>query len=141
MSNVIETACVPMDAATLWQKIGAFGAVGNWHPMLSSVDSEGDNVGSIRTAHGKDGSTQIERLLYFDATTHTYRYKMESTPMPINDYVGEFHVEDNGDGTSTVEWSAQFDVAEIGEADPIKMIAGFLKAGTDSIEKKYDAQR
>jgi mxaD protein len=141
MSNVIETARVPMDAAALWKKIGAFGAVGDWHPMLSSVDSEGDSVGSTRTVQGKDGSTQVERLLHFDANEHAYRYKMESTPMPVDNYVGKFHVEDNGNGTSTVEWSAEFDVTETGEADAIEMIGGFLKAGTDSIKKQYGAQR
>lgn len=66
MPSIIETAQVHMDAGRLWQRIGAFGAVGDWHPMLSRVDSQGDRPGAVRTAHGKDGSTQVEWLLEFD---------------------------------------------------------------------------
>ena len=35
-----------------------------------------------------------------------YRYSITESPLPISDYVAEIRVKDNGDGTSTVEWSS-----------------------------------
>jgi len=60
MPNVIQTVCLPVEAERLWRDIGSFGAVGNWHPMLSAVDSQGDVAGAIRTTHSQDGSTHVE---------------------------------------------------------------------------------
>lgn len=136
MPTVVERVQAHMDADRLWQRIGAFGAVGDWHPMLSRVDRQGDRPGAVvRTAHGKDGSTQVERLLEFDAKRHAYRYAIESTPMPVRDYGGELRVDGNGDGTSTVTWSARFENAEGGDAT--EMVRGFLKAGVDRLRDAY----
>lgn len=136
MPKIIEIPQVRMDADRLWQRIGAFAAVGEWHPMVSRVDSEGDQPGSVRTAYGKDGSTQVERLLASDAKRHTYRYAIESTPMPVRNYVGELRVEDSSDGTSMVIWSARFDESEGGDAT--EMVRGFLKAGVNRLRDAYD---
>ncbi|MGH7716139.1 MAG: SRPBCC family protein, partial [Vulcanimicrobiaceae bacterium] len=83
-----------------------------------------------------DGSTQVERLLASDAKRRTCRYAIESTPMPVRNYVGALRVEDNCDGTSTVTWSAHFDAAEDGDAT--EMVRGFPKAGVDRLRDAYD---
>ena len=51
MSEVIATAQIPLGADALWHKISAFGAIGDWHPMLDRADSEGDKAGATRTAY------------------------------------------------------------------------------------------
>lgn len=111
MPQFVETAHLSAGADALWQQIGGFGAIGDWHPMLENIESEGDHAGAIRTTHATDGSTQIERLLRFDDREHVYQHEMESTLMPDRNYAGEFRVDDNGDGTSIVKWSVGFDTA------------------------------
>jgi hypothetical protein len=76
--------------------------------MLAKVESEGEREGCLRTAEARDGSRQTERLLETAPDRHFYRYRMESTPMPVRDYLAELRVEDNRDGTSTVVWAAEF---------------------------------
>ena len=137
MSNACETVQIPMEADALWRRIGGFVAVGHWHPMLASVESEGDREGATRTARAQDGSTQVERLQHIDERRHVYRYVMESTALPVRDYVGEFRIDDNGDGTSTVVWSAQFEPVKADPDDVIGMIGAFLKAGTDNLSVLY----
>lgn len=137
MPNVVQSTRIPMNAVALWRETGAFGAVGDWHPMLEDVDSEGDVAGATRTARAADGSTQVERLRAFDANRHVYHYTMESTALPVRDYVGEFRIDDNGDGTSTVTWSARFDVSEGVDDEVVEMIGGFLKAGIHNLEHRY----
>lgn len=95
-TRIIESAHVAEAPEALWREIGGFGAVGKWHPWLARVDSEGEHAGCRRIAGGRDGSRQVERLLEASPERHFYRYRMESTGMPVRDYVGELRVENDG---------------------------------------------
>ncbi|WP_407183708.1 SRPBCC family protein [Bradyrhizobium centrosematis] len=132
MTKIIETVRVPKQADALWQQIGGFGSVGQWHPVLARLDSEGEHEGCRRTAEAKDGSQQTERLLEMDVRRHFYRYHIESTKMPIRDYVAEFRIKNNGDKTSTVVWSAEFEPTA-DSAETVGIVRGFLRAGLDNI--------
>ena len=120
----------------LWRKIGRFGAVGEWHPMLSRVESDGEQIGCVRKAQARDGTKQTERLVDCMPGRHSYRYRMEKTAMPVRDYTAELRVDDNHDGTSTVVWSAEFEpLADDRKA--AENVRSFLKAGLDNLEKTY----
>ena len=133
MTKIVETVRIAEDPDTLWREIVEFGAVGDWHPMLAKVDSEGDREGALRMAEGRDGSRQTERLLEMAPEHHRYRYRMEITALPVRDYVGELRVEGNADQTSTVKWSAEFEPTSGDEAGTAQTIRGFLKAGLDNL--------
>jgi hypothetical protein len=62
MPEITETVNVPMPSDALWPRVGGSSTVGDWHPMLARVVSEGRRPHCIRRAEGKDGSTQVERL-------------------------------------------------------------------------------
>lgn len=132
MTKIVETAHVGAPAAALWRDIGGFGAVGDWHPMLAKVTTEGEGEGAVRMAEGRDGTRQTERLLESSLEQRFYRYRMESGPTPVRGYVAELRVEDNGDGTSTVVWSAEFEPT-LTSFRTIEEIQEFLKSGLDSI--------
>jgi hypothetical protein len=89
MPRITETVQLGENADLVWQQIGRFGSVGRWHPMLSKVEADGEGAGALRTAEGKDGSRQVERLLSVAPEQHAYRYTMVTTPMPVRDYVAE----------------------------------------------------
>jgi hypothetical protein len=107
-AELARTIAAAPDA--LWQQIGSFGSVANWHPMLSKAKCDGEWVGARRTIHGKDGTIQIERLRARAADGRGYRYSIEASSMPVANCVGELRVEDNGDGRSIVRWSIDFDL-------------------------------
>jgi hypothetical protein len=130
--KIVETARVGAPAAGRWRDIGGFGAIGDWHPMLAKVTSEGEAEDSLRFAETRGGARQTERLIKGDPGQHFYRYRMESSPMPVRDYIGELRVEDNGDGTSTVVWSAEFEPTLSGFRT-VEEIRDFLKVGLQSI--------
>lgn len=137
MPHVEAAAEVPVDAETLWEAVGSFQSVGDWHPMLAQVEAEGDGPGAIRRATTHDGSQQVERLQEIDAAGHFYRYTMESSAMPVRDYMAEFRVQPGGDGTSTVRWTADFETTSDDPASTVDMVQGFLAAGLDSLKQQY----
>lgn len=138
MPHAEATAHLPVDTESLWQTIGSFQGVGDWHPMLSQVEGQGETPGATRTATAKDGTQQVERLQEIDPAQHFYRYTMESTAMPVTNYVAEFRIQDQGDGTSTVHWSADFQTTSGGDdQQAVDMVQGFLAAGLDELERRH----
>jgi mxaD protein len=143
MAHVLQSARVARHARSLWREIGSFGDVGRWHPMLAALESEGEEPGARRWARTKSGSTQIERLANANPLQRSYIYAIESTPMPVKNYVAELRVDDNGDGTSTVVWQGEFDVRdEVAAQDRRRVVSeieDFFRAGLDRLKEQYDS--
>jgi hypothetical protein len=133
MPQIIESVRIAAESEDLWREIGAFNAVGQWHPMLAKVESEGNRAGCKRIAEARDGSRQVERLIEFAPDQHFYRYEMEFTAMPVRHYVGEFRIEDCPDRTSNVIWSAHFALKSADAAGATETVRSFLKAGLDHL--------
>jgi mxaD protein len=105
MTVIIETVKVAEEPDKLWTEMGMFGAIGEWHPMLTKVGSQGEREGCLRMAEAQDGSRQIDRLVEMAPEQHFYRYCTVRTDMPVHGCVREIRVRDNGDRTSTVVWA------------------------------------
>lgn len=137
MAHVEVTAEVPVDPDTLWRAIGSFQGVGEWHPLLASVHGDGEQPGAVRTALGKDGSKQVERLEEVDSAQRLYRYVMESSAMPVRDYRAELHVQANDDGASIVRWASDFETTGGEDDETVAMVHEFLDAGVRSVAERY----
>ena len=135
--HIQATAQIPATADTVWHEIGSFQGVGRWHPMLTKVDGEGKQPGSIRMPESGDGQKNVERLREINPAQHFMRYEILSSPMPIKDYIAELRVADNGDGTSTVVWGGDFQVTSGDERKTVERIQGFLTAGLENLQKKH----
>lgn len=140
MPKITETATIGVDPETLWNEIGGFGSVGEWHPMVSSVDVLGQGTGAMRVAHGDAGEDQTERLQALDSDRHLYRYTIERASMPVRDYRGEFRIDPSGGAASVVIWSAQFELTEEGDGRTIESVRRFLHTGTESLRSRFGEQ-
>jgi hypothetical protein len=128
---------VNIAADALWKTIGGFNALPDWHPGVAKSQATGESKGSTRTLSLAGGGSLVERLEESNATNKLYRYSILSGPLPVADYVAEIHVKDNGDGTSTVEWSSEFKPKDATEPDAVKAIQGIYQAGFDSLKKMF----
>jgi mxaD protein len=137
MPAITESVRIPLHADILWRRIGGFGAVGDWHPMLAKLEGQGDHVGALRIAWTRQGDRQVERLESFDPAGHTYGYRVESSPLPVRDYEGVFQIIDEDMAVSRVLWTARFEVAGGEEAKTVEMVRSFLRAGLENLKKLY----
>ena len=64
------------------------------------------------------------------------KVKLESK-LPVADYTSELEVRDNGDGTSTVQWSSDFQPKGASEHDAVAAIQGVYQAGLDNLRKMF----
>ena len=141
MPKVTMSTPVAMNADALWDAIGRFAAIGDWHPMIEKVDAEGEQKGSVRTLQLIGGAKLVERLEEISPTERLYRYSLTESPLPISNYFSEIRVKDNGDGSSTVEWSSDFAVKGGNETDVVKTIQEVYQAGLDNLTRLYGFKR
>lgn len=134
--KIDEDIVLQAPPSQVWERIGSFGAIGDWHPMLRIVESEGNHVGARRTATGEDGGTQVEKLVSYKDTARPHRkicygYTMEETAMPVTAYEAVFAVEAEGDG-SRIRWTAFFEDQDSDGAGE-DMVRGFIEAGLQAL--------
>src|SRR5690349_11808584 len=88
--KVTESVDIKAPAAKVWAASKDFDKLNAWHPGFSKdVLTQGQNntPGAVRALTIKDGPTFTEELLAFDESSHTYRYRIIESPLPLKDYV------------------------------------------------------
>jgi hypothetical protein len=136
MAKVKMETQVPTTADTLWRTIGGFNSLANWHPAIVKSESTGDQEGSTRTLSLAGGGKIEERLEELSDKERVCRYRILSGPLPVADYVAEIRVKDNGDGTSTVGWSSDFEPTGP-EDEAVNTIQGIYQAGFENLRKMF----
>lgn len=121
----------------LWKTIGGFNTLPAWHPSIEKSEVEGEGKGAVRKLKVVGGPTVIERLEHVSDRERVYRYSIVDSPLPVSSYVSEIRVRDNNDGTSTVEWSGEFEPKGAPETDVAKMLQGIYQTGLDNLKKMY----
>ena len=137
MANVAMTLKLNASAETVWGKIGRFGALHDWHPVIEKSELEGAGVGATRNLFLAGGGNVIERLDAEDAAGKSYTYTILDSPLPVANYQSTLKVLDNGDGSCTVDWSSNFDPSGAPEADAVAAIQGVYQAGFDALKADF----
>ena len=134
MAKVSMSAPLNVTADQLWQLIGGFNALPDWHPAVEK--SELAEAGQVRTLHLAGGGTIVERLESVDDHERVYSYSIESGPLPVAGYKATIRVRDE-DGKATVEWSSEFTPSGASEGDAVAAIQGIYQAGFDNLRKMF----
>ncbi len=110
-------------AGQVWAQLADFGGIKAGGP-IESVSVEGEGVGMIRTIV-MGGANVVERLEEHDAERLTFTYAIinEDCPLPFDNYSATVNLTDNGDGSTTVDWTGTFD-ARGDEAQAINTATG-----------------
>ncbi|MFQ5761036.1 MAG: SRPBCC family protein [Acidiferrobacterales bacterium] len=136
MTKVNMKTQVPVSADKLWELIGQFNGVPNWHPAVEKSELEED--GKVRRLTLVGGGSIVERLEQIDDNEHLYRYSILESPLPVADYVAEIRVHQNEDGTgSTIEWSSEFKPKDVSVQQATEVIQGIYQTGLDNLKKLF----
>ncbi len=136
-AQVVKQVKAPADA--VWSVLSNFSSIKAGGP-IASVSYEGEGVGMLRTL-GMNGGRVLERLDVHDAATRTFAYSIinDDSPLPFTGYSAVVKIKDNGDGTTTVDWTGTFSPKGVPEADAIKLAtgiyAGAIKGAQVALEK------
>ncbi len=130
-SKESKTSSQSVDA--VWQKIGDFCGISQWHPAIAKCELSADK--KDRTLTLKGGGTIVEHLVRWSDKMHSYTYKIVSGPLPVDNYVSTIHVSAAKSGSgSVISWRGHYS-AKTGatDADAKKAIDGVYDAGLTAL--------
>jgi hypothetical protein len=132
-TEVRET--VNASATAVWEILGNFAGIVVGGP-ITSIDVEGEGVGSVRTI-GMGGAKIIERLEAFDADKMSLRYAIinDDCPLPVSDYSATVDVTAVDDNTCTVEWVGTFEAKGASEEQASEIVRGIYAGGIAGARK------
>jgi hypothetical protein len=136
MSKVSMSLDLGVPADKVWDLIGGFNALPDWHPAVEKSEIEGEGKGSVRTLHLAGGGTITERLEQLDDAGKVYSYSILSSPLPVANYTGTIRLEDGPSGCK-VTWESNFEPAGAPEGDAVQVIQGIYQAGFDNLRKMF----
>ncbi|MEE9139796.1 MAG: SRPBCC family protein [Alphaproteobacteria bacterium] len=138
MVKVNLSTKLPVSTKQVWDLIGNFNALPDWHPAVerSEIEEEEGGRGVIRRLHLLGGGTVVERLERLDDSEHLYSYEILESPLPVADYHATLRVREE-EGGCTVEWSSEFEPKGAPEQDAAAVIQGIFDAGLENLKKMF----
>ncbi|MBL6934311.1 MAG: SRPBCC family protein [Alphaproteobacteria bacterium] len=138
MPNVTLSTPLPVSAKQVWDMIGSFNALPNWHPIVecSEVEEDKTNRTTIRKLHLLGGGTVVEKLTEMDDDEKVYSYEILESPLPVKGYKATIRVREDGNG-SEVEWSSDFEAEGASNDDAVKIIQGIYDVGFENLRKIF----
>ena len=135
MLNVKLSVSLASPAKKVWDVIGNFNGLPDWHPWVSRSVLEPALAGvgrRIMVDGGKAGPRELtERLVAFDASKLEYAYTIIAGPIPFKDYVGVFKVVPDGPDQCTFEYRGEFRTAPgFTDGDALERVQSFYEAAT-----------
>jgi mxaD protein len=113
----------------MWERIGDPGRIYEWHPAVEATEML--DGGRKRVDTLGDGGRVSATILEQAERHHTYR--VDESPLPLDNLVGTLRVRDEGEGACVVEWEATFDPAGIPEDEAVELVRGIFQAGLDAL--------
>jgi hypothetical protein len=136
MSKISMSTKVGVPADKVWELIGGFNDLADWHPAIAKSELEEEDGATIRTLHLVGGGVVRERLEMADDEGRAYTYSIIESPLPVADYSATIQVSGEGDDC-TIEWSSNFNPQGAPENDAVKAIQGIYQAGFDNLQKIF----
>lgn len=136
MSEVSVSNRFPVPPEKLWELIGGFNALPQWHPAVEK--SELEKGGTVRRLTLAGGGEIVERLEKMSEDQYSYTYSIVNSPLPVTDYSATLRLEDDGEGGCRVTWTGNFASQGVPEADAMKVVEGIYRAGFDNLRKMFE---
>ncbi|MCJ2055197.1 SRPBCC family protein [Methylobacterium sp. J-048] len=133
--EVTRSADVAAPPAKVWQTIGEFCGIGDWHPAIEKcVLSDKDGL-KVRTLSLKGGGTLKEEQVSRDDKVMSYTYTILEGPLPVADYKSTLAVAPEGTG-SKVTWSGTFNAKGAPDTVAVDAIQGIYESGLKALADK-----
>ncbi|MCJ2141027.1 SRPBCC family protein [Methylobacterium sp. E-066] len=133
--EVTRSADIAAPPAKVWQTIGEFCGIGDWHPAIEKcVLSDKDGL-KVRTLSLKGGGTLKEEQVSRDDKVMSYTYTILEGPLPVADYKSTLAVAPEGAG-SKVTWSGTFNAKGAPDTVALDAIQGIYDSGLKALADK-----
>ncbi|MFF0745929.1 SRPBCC family protein [Streptomyces sp. NPDC004111] len=139
--KLVRTAVVTADPARVWDLVGDFGGLADWHPHVppSTIEDGADPrlPGAVRVFTLDGRVVARERLLAREAEAMSYTYTVLDPMLPIDAYVATLAVRPHADGAELV-WAADYSAADEAVAQVEEIFGdGTYGSGLAALREKF----
>lgn len=149
MLRVAQTIVIQAPVAAVWSACKDFDGLAKWHPALEKdeiVKGSNNMPGAVRQLSLKGGGTIREQLVAFSEPTHSFKYRMLESPLPVVNYVSTFTVKSGKGNTTIINWAGTFKRKNPADPPPDdqtddaarKVIAGIYSSGLANLKKQVE---
>ena len=129
MAEVSVSKRYDVPARAMWARIGDPGALAAWHPGVARTETIDGGRARINTVVG--GARVAETIL--EQAHQRYRFRIDESPLPLENFAATIRVRDDGDAACVVEWDATFEPKGVSEPEAADIVGGFFHAGLDAL--------
>jgi hypothetical protein len=128
---ITNTVTVAAESTAVWQVVGDFCDVDDWHPGIVSCVLEARDGTVHRQLTLGDGALVLEQLMSSTPGV-SYTYAIVEAPLPISDYVSTVSI--TSGNPTTITWQGTFssDVPEMAGA-----IQGLYDGGLSALSERF----
>ncbi|MFJ4189097.1 SRPBCC family protein [Kitasatospora sp. NPDC089509] len=136
VSTVVEAP-----AEQVWDVIGNYHALGDWHPHLppSTLGNEltGNTIGTVRVFEF-DGIVLHETLVAYDGEARSYTYSFPDGTFHFDGYRATLRVTPVTElGASFVEWSVTYDIEAEHRKESTERVHGVFTVGLAALREQF----
>jgi carbon monoxide dehydrogenase subunit G len=128
----VEVAAPPEE---VWQAIGEFCSIAEWHPVVAECTDGEEGGVAMRTLTTVDGGVLVERRVQYSEEGMSYSYEIVESPLPVADYESTLAVMDSAGG-SMITWSGDFAAAGAPDDQAVAVISGIYEAGLAALKER-----
>lgn len=132
MIKVIRTLELSEPPSSVWKRIGAFRAIGDWHPAIVSVAMSLVDGRERRALKLADGAILVEDRIDDTSDRHAYEYRIVEGPLPVTNYTSRFSIEP-GDKKSLITWRGTFDADGVENTEAEAVIVSIYEDGLNAL--------
>lgn len=129
--DVTKSVTVNKPMNEVWDKIGGWCAIKDWHPLFVECKEtrEGEDVRRLLTMDG--GGELLEKLT--GESERSYSYIIEKSPLPVKNYKSTVSVEQLDETKTKITWAGTFDADGKPDKEVKDLFSGAYEAGLKSI--------
>ena len=129
---VSESTRIYTPADRVWNWIGDFLNIAQWHPRVLSCRQSRAGTQKLRELDIGADAALVERLEHHSDAAMRYHYTVVSGPLPIKDAEGHIWVHADTAWNSTVNWELRF-TPKGTRQDAVAAVRDHVRAGLDSL--------
>ena len=133
--EVSREAVIDAAPGRVWQVMGAFCSISEWHPVIARCEEQTVDGAPHRRLTTQDGGVLLERLLDHDNDRMSYSYSIVESPLPVQGYRSTVSVADDG-GKARVTWRSSFEPKGVSGEEAGKIVGGIYDAGLEALKTK-----
>ena len=133
--EVSREAVIDAAPGRVWQVMGAFCSISEWHPVIAKCEELKVDGQPHRRLTTGDGGVLLERLREHDNDRMSYSYDIVESPLPVQGYTSTIAVADEG-GKARVTWRSSFEPKGVSGDEAGKIVGGIYDAGLASLATK-----